>query len=225
MSLQPGWRTFKKMMKFWLSPHGPEAASRRMKEICMGWGGKYQRTHDEYRAIPQGWDAESLLAEHRRLNGRGSIELGASMADLSPHRRYLRTMYYIAEKLETGDLASIELAVRYIELHYIGSYAGYIRALLARRLKHAPLSREQRARLARHFYGLLKTEERCGEFSVYISLWRRIIAPGEILAVKSLVDERGPQDKAFGEKLLQRLGIGTRSGRPDRPRPATDLDA
>jgi hypothetical protein len=191
----------------------------------MGWGGKYQRTHDEYHAIPQGWDEESLIAEYRRLNGRGSIGPGESIVNLSPWRRYWHTMYYIASELETGDLASIELAVRYIELHYIGSYAGYIRGLLARRLKHAPLSREQRARLARHFYGLLEAEERCGEFSAYISLWRRIIAPGEILAVKSLVDERGPQDKKFGEKLLQRLGHGTRSGRPDRPRPATDLDS
>jgi hypothetical protein len=127
------------------------------------------------------------------------------MVDLPLWRRYRHTMYHIASELETGDLASIELALRYIELHYIGSYAGYTRALLARRLKHAPLSREQRARLTRHFYALLETEERSAVFSIYIGLWRRIIAPGEILAVKSLVNERGPQDKKLGEKLLQRL--------------------
>jgi hypothetical protein len=191
----------------------------------MPWGGKYQRTHDEYQAVPQGWDAESLVAEHRGLNGRGSIELSAPRDDLSPRQRYLRTMYYIAEKLKTRDLASIELAVRYIELHYIGSYAGYIRALLARRLKHAPLSREQRARLARHFYSLLAAEERCREFGDYIGLWRRIIAPAEILAVKALVEECGPKDKKFGETLLQKLGIGTRSGRQDRARPPANLDS
>jgi hypothetical protein len=191
----------------------------------MGWGGKYQRTQDEYHAIPEGWDEDSLLAEYRRLNGSGSIEPGAPIVDPSPWRRYRHILYYIASAVGKGDLAGIELAVRYIELHYIGSYAGYIRALLARRLKHAPLSREQRTRLARHFYGLLEAEERCAEFSVYISLWRRIIAPAEILAVKSLVDERGPQEKKFGEKLLQRLGHGTRSGRRDRPRPPADLDS
>ena len=191
----------------------------------MPWGGKHQRTHDEYQAVPPGWDAESLVAEHRRLNGSGSIELGASMDGVPPRQRYLRTMYYIAEKLKTRDLASIELAVRYIELHYIGSYAGYIRALLARRLKHAPLSREQRARLARHFYGLLAAEERCREFGDYIGLWRRIIAPGEILAVKALVDACGPEDKKFGDMLLQKLGSGARPGRPDRPRPGTHPDS
>jgi hypothetical protein len=52
----------------------------------MGWGGKYQRTHDEYHAVPEGWDEESLLAEYRRLNGRGSVEPAAPM-----HRAHSRT--------------------------------------------------------------------------------------------------------------------------------------
>jgi len=189
----------------------------------ISWGGRHQRTSDDYRAIPQGWDEESLVAEHCRLNGTGGIRPGLS-AGSDPWHRYRQTMYYIAYRVSTGDLASIELAVRFIELHYIGSYAGYIRALLARRLKHARLSREQRARLALHFHGLLAADERCHEFSVYIGLWRRIIAPAEILAVKALVDDSAPEDREFGEQLLRKLGHGTRSGRPDRPRPPLDLD-
>ena len=94
--------------------------------------------------------------------------------------QYRQALYRVADGTRANDPACIELAVRYIELRHIGSYSGYIRARLARALKHAELSEGHRARLHSHFRNLFLRREWSGEFTEYFRLWRRIIRDEEL---------------------------------------------
>jgi hypothetical protein len=85
----------------------------------------------------------------------------------------------VADGVAQDDPACIELAVRFIELRYIGSYSGFIREKLARRLGHATLTSDQVARLNRHFRDLVVNDERTHELRAYLRLWRRIMSQAE----------------------------------------------
>lgn len=142
-----------------------------------------------YHGVPKGWLARELIQEHARLGGSHDIagpdasEPGAP--SWLPARydwlQYRKTLYRIADGMLAGDAACVELAVRFIELRHIGSYSGFIRAKLSRRLKHCSLSAKQRERLHAHFSGLVMRGDRCDEFRNYLGLWRRLISPSELL--------------------------------------------
>lgn len=101
-----------------------------------------------YHGMPTGWHAEEVFAEHTRLGGTFDLsgpqatEPGAPswMPDRNAWLQYRETLHRIADGVNVDDPACVELAVRYLELRYIGSYSGYIRSLLSRHLKHATLS-------------------------------------------------------------------------------------
>lgn len=153
-----------------------------------------------YHAVPAGWRAEEIVREHARLGGSFQLHVPAPVEVPSPHAvpeqdgwlHYKLTVHRLAEGVRAGDPACIELAVRYIALHYIGSYAGYLRARLARALKHAPLQESQRRALHEHFAALYLRGEYTHEFSEYLRLWARIVRPEEraafILSLRALPD-------------------------------------
>jgi hypothetical protein len=89
-------------------------------------------------------------------------------------------LHRVGDGILEGDSACVEIAVRYIVLRYIGSYSGFLRQTLARRLKHATLNEDQRRRLCTHFAQLVIDGERTDEFREYVKLWRKIAATGEI---------------------------------------------
>ena len=82
-----------------------------------------------YHGIPKGWSARELLAEHARLGG--TYDIGArkppnlALHSWLPERKawlqYRQTLYRIADRVRADDPACVELAIRYIELRYIGS--------------------------------------------------------------------------------------------------------
>ncbi len=111
------------------------------------------------------------MATHRRLGGVYAI---GGNEDGEGWFAYKRSMYRVADGVKAGDRACVELAIRYIELHHIGSYSGYIRALLARRLKHVELTEDQKRRLIHHFEQIVANRDYRQEFRDYKKLWRRI---------------------------------------------------
>ena len=161
-----------------------------------------------YHGVPKGWRASDIVAEHRQLNGTHDLhgpeatEPGAPswMPDRYAWLQYRETLYRVADGVLMNDAACIELAIRYIELRYIGSYSGFVRALLARRLKHASFTEAQRKRLHQHFAELVENDERTEEFREYVKLWRRIISDVEVAAVSARL--RG---QANGEAKVQQL--------------------
>ncbi|HET6804971.1 MAG TPA: hypothetical protein VFH59_05940 [Frateuria sp.] len=140
-----------------------------------------------YHGVPAGWRAEDIVQEHARLGGCFPLRVPAPIEVPSLHAvpeqdgwlHYRLTVHRLAEGVRASDPACIELAVRYIQLHYIGSYAGYLRARLARALKHAPLQESQRRVLHQHFAALSLRGEHTHEFPEYLKLWRRIVRPEE----------------------------------------------
>jgi hypothetical protein len=142
------------------------------------WGGKHDLTFAEYHSVPSKWSAIGIAAQHAAL--RGTFDLGFSLEELGPpHPRAHESMWYrISDGIRACDESCKELAVRFIEDRFISSYSGFARARMARALKSAALSADQKARLSRHFLALLEAGDRTEEFPEYLRLWSRI-APEE----------------------------------------------
>ena len=164
---------------------------------------RHGKSFEEYHSVPEGWDQESVLAAHEALHGTFDLQPMLVPQNYDPWLKYRGALYAIAEGVSSGDRASAELAVRFIELQFVGSYAGFVRELLARRLKHVELTQEQRQRLSAHFLSLLETGVHCQEFHEYLGLWRQFISEAELARVEQLVARRA--ESRFGSKVLSRL--------------------
>ena len=167
---------------------------------------------DVYHGVPKGWRAAEIVVEHKALGGTFDItgpdatEPGAPswLPDRAGWLQYRQTLYRIADGVLMDDPACVELAVRFIVLRYIGSYSGFVRSLLARRLKHARINASQRLRLHEHFSDLILDKERTQEFREYIPLWRLVATEAQVSAlVKQLRKYSDGEPRA--QWLLSRL--------------------
>jgi hypothetical protein len=189
-----------------------------------------------YHGVPKGWYAQQIVAEHAQLGGTFDLncpeatEPGAPswMPERHAWLQYRQALYRLADGILAQDAACVELAIRYIELRYIGSYSGFVRSLLSRRLKHASLSKEQKTRLHRHFAGLVKDDERTEEFRDYVKLWRQIVTDEELETLAGAL-RAGPTGEAKAQHLfellrpnptLNRTGRQAASGSSTLARPA-----
>lgn len=146
-----------------------------------------------YHGVPKGWHSDQIVVQHKALLGfyaigdftlSGSWDGPAWLPERYQWALYTETLRRVADGVYAGDDACVELAIRYIELRYIGSYSGFLRERLARALKIASMSDEQKARLNRHFLCLVFRRE-YGEFRMYRRLWARTITSavlGELTA-------------------------------------------
>lgn len=167
------------------------------------YGGRFKVSLETYHGVPAGWSKTKLIATHRALGGVFMItspeatEPGAPswLPDRKNWLQYRATLYKIAKGVRAKDPACIELAVRYIELRYIGSYSGYIRTRLARGLKHASLSAEQKERLDRVFLSMVKSRDYTCEFREYVKVWQRIASPEAIEFIRSLAAKHPPDNQ------------------------------
>ncbi|WP_196137188.1 hypothetical protein [Aliikangiella sp. G2MR2-5] len=137
---------------------------------------------EEYHGVPKGWSKDELVKTHLALGGEFDISPGEISEPGAPSwlpdrynwLQYRATLYKIAEGVKSCDKACLELAVRYIELNYFGSYSGFIRERLARNLKNKPLNRLQVERLCRHFQNQIENKQCFQEFREYLKLWKLI---------------------------------------------------
>lgn len=135
-----------------------------------------------YHGVPKGWSRSELVALHESLGGIFPIaaveatEPGAPswMPDRYNWLQYRETLRGIAKGIKAGEPASIELAIRYIELNYFGSYSGFLRARFARLLKSQNLSKKQITRLKKHFEFLIKNKKCFEEFKEYNKLRKKL---------------------------------------------------
>jgi len=118
------------------------------------------------------------------------------------------------------DPACIELAIRYIELRYIGSYSGFVRSLLSRHLKHASLTPQQRERLHHHFRDLLLSGERSIEFNDYFKLWRLIITEEQKRELLKQIEAKGEEAVNWVSKNLQPNKMPLQTSQPGARRGA-----
>ena len=152
-----------------------------------------------YHGVPKGWYATEIIAEHARLGGNCDVsgpeatEPGAPswMPERKAWLQYRATLYRVADGVKANDPACVELAIRYIEMRYIGSYSGFVRSLLSRRLKSASLTLKQVKRLHHHFRCLLLSGERTVEFNDFFKLWRLLITEEQKKALLREFEARG----------------------------------
>jgi hypothetical protein len=165
-----------------------------------------QLTVEHYHGVPVGWAADILFARHKKLGGWfplsdfmiGPWSAPSFMSQRHEWLRYRTTLGRVALGIRAGDLACVELAVQYIELRYIGSYSGYLRAKLARALKSAELTAKQKQRLDAHFLNIVTERDYTGEWQSYRALWGRFIDRKTLDAV--IAHFATFQDKGRGHK-------------------------
>ncbi len=168
------------------------------------YGGRFRVSLETYHGVPKGWSKAELVAAHHNLGGSFSIdgaeatEPGAPewLPDRKNWLQYRATLYRIAEGVRANDIACVELAVRYIELRYIGSYSGFIRALFARALKSAALTAHQIERLNRVFLTIVENHDYTEEFKEYVKLWQRIASPESIKKLEALAASHQSDSRA-----------------------------
>lgn len=176
------------------------------------FGGKYCVPLEVYHGVPPDWTASRILAEHERLGGVFNLHGPRATEPGSPNwlpdrnnwLQYRAALRRLATGVRANDPACVELAVRYIELRYIGSYSGYLRALLSRSLKNATLTNSQKNRLIEHFLNLVVREERTEEFREYIKLWRKLISKNELSDIEAKVNKM-PNGQAKAAWLIPQL--------------------
>jgi Arc/MetJ-type ribon-helix-helix transcriptional regulator len=135
-----------------------------------------------YHGVPSGWSKAEIVSLHKALGGSFEIDSGEvsepGAPSWIPNRynllQYRKSLYEIGNGVKKGDKACIELAIRYIETGYFGSYSGFIKERLARLLKPQELSKQQIARLKSHFKRLVKNKRCLQEFREYKKLANRI---------------------------------------------------
>ncbi len=167
-----------------------------------------------YHGVPSGWRAGEIRREHSKMKGTFELDGPEATETGAPsfmiHRydwlQYRATLYRVGFGVRAGDLACVEIAIRFIELHHIGSYSGYVRARLARSLKSASLDDAQKRRLDRHFSGLILENEKTDEFREYARLWSRFITPERHAALLLNLKDQ-PDGEARAEWLTAILRI------------------
>ena len=168
---------------------------------------------DVYHGVPRGWRAGEIRREHSKLGGTydldgpDALEPGAPsfLPDRYKWLQYRQTLYRVVEGVRQGDLACVEIAVRYIELHHVGSYSGYVRVRLARALKSAALSEAQKRRLHDHLSAMIIKQEKVDEFKDYLKLWRLFVGADRKSALLAKVRSM-PAGDARADWLSSRLG-------------------
>ncbi|HEX6591850.1 MAG TPA: hypothetical protein VF050_07615 [Moraxellaceae bacterium] len=173
-------------------------------------GGRYRIPVAQYQAVPSGWTAPEIQGMQDMLRGGFALNVAGAddpygpawMKDRKGWPMYRATLDRVVAGLKAGDAGCREIALRYIELRYIGSCSGYLRGRMAKVLRRdaAALDARQRRRLEDHFLLLLERGEHTHEFQQYLRLWRAIASDKTVGRLRrvAMTDER----RAW---LMQRL--------------------
>ena len=159
-----------------------------------------------YHGVPAGWSADEIFAEHKALSGTFPIDdfkIGkwaapSWMTQRFEWLRYRQTLLRVADGVRAHDAACVEIAIRYICLRHIGSKSGFIRGKLARSLKTAVLTDEQKKRLNRHFLEIVRQRDYTQEFHEYSKLWEQIIDTHCLNAVVAHFGQHHPDGSGDG---------------------------
>ena len=160
-----------------------------------------------YHGVPAGWRVEEIIVRYKTLHG--PLEK-LTIDDISPVQSqwtqgqnlwvgYANALVFIGDGIVRNDHACVELAIDYIILDHFGSGSGYAPSRFARRLKHAQLDKQQKARLCAHFERLCQSRTRRYEFRHYRMLWQRIVPPDEWLSLTTIYPFLDTQSAAYLE--------------------------
>jgi hypothetical protein len=124
------------------------------------------------------WSRREILARYQRL----AAEIGIEPRDLSPleysdgrgrHWVY-PVMNKVIEGIEAGDPACVRLGIEFIEEDAKFPFGKILKSNTARALRRASLSEEQKERIRRRVFGMLRSANVPREFREYAKLVRKI---------------------------------------------------
>jgi hypothetical protein len=123
------------------------------------------------------WSRGEILARYARY----AAEMGIVARDLSPmeHSERGRNWVYpvmdkVIEGIEAGDLACVRLGIEFIEEDAKFPFGKRLKSNAARALRRASLSDEQKQRIRRRVFGLLRAGHIPHEYREYAKLVRKI---------------------------------------------------
>jgi hypothetical protein len=152
------------------------------------------------------WSVASVTARYAALR----VQLGGTSDFALQPRVYTNpggmTWIYnimegVADGVQRGDQACIELAIGYIEDNIMASYTGYIRERMARSLRRAPLSKSQQTRLANVFLSQLISGNLHKEYREYIRLFRTM----GVADFRTTIEKQRASAKAYIRRAAERL--------------------
>ena len=164
------------MPQKWLhcvAPDGADAPPFGQALVVQVHKSSHTESLENYHGVPEGWSKKEILGEYANLDGQFSIDgpdatepgAPAFLPDRFSWLQYRETLRRIGDGVRENDHGCIELAIRYIELNYFGSYSGYICARLARTLKNKEISTSQKNRLRESHRRRIDSKECFEEFS------------------------------------------------------------
>jgi hypothetical protein len=130
----------------------------------------------DYNGVGQ-WSRAEILARYARY----VAEMGIVPRDLSPMEHSERgrqwvypVMMKVIDGIERGDLACVRLGVEFIEEDCKFPFGKTLKSNAARALRRAPLSEEQKERIRRRVFGLLRAGHIPHEYREYARLVRKV---------------------------------------------------
>jgi hypothetical protein len=154
------------------------------------------------------WSRAEILSRYTRY----VVEIGIVPRDISPMehaergRRWVYpVMMKVIDGIEAGDLACVELGVEFIEEDTKFPFGKTLKSNTARALRRAHLSNEQKQRIRRRVFGLLRAGHIPHEYREYARLVRKIgFEASEVPAV----DVSNPYVARFRSYFEQAGGAG-----------------
>ena len=123
------------------------------------------------------WSRAEILARYARY----AVDLGIVPRDLSPmehSERGRHWVYPVMEKviagIEAGDPACVRLGIEFIEEDAKFTFGKILKSNTARALRRASLSDEQRGRVRRRVFSMLRAGHLPHEFREYAKLVKKI---------------------------------------------------
>ena len=166
------------------------------------------------------WSREAILDRYARY----AAELGSADRDLSPlehteqgRRWVFPVMNEVIAGIEAGDPACVRLGLEFIEEDAKFTFGKILKSNTARALRRAPLTDEQRHRIRRRVFAMLRAGHVPHEFREYAKLVRTIgFAPADIGTVPGTSDRvsrfRAYFEAAARHVVDQPAGAGSDSG-------------
>ena len=122
------------------------------------------------------WSEMTVLQQFENLHSKNHshFELNAEPVHNKHFIHIPSIMPQVATGLLVNNYACIELSIEFIKDNIMESGSGYLRALMARRLKSCPLEERQASNLRRIFFTQLKNGKMHQEYKEYIKLFKKI---------------------------------------------------
>ena len=132
---------------------------------------------DSYYNPPKEWSYESIVSRYLNFNNTAHGDSSISFEGVEKYPELIRikkTLHMISDELKSKDPAAIDISVSFVASPVYFHYSGYIRATMARRLKHCSLNIQQKRTLINGIERLIENRQTSHEFKEIKALYMKV---------------------------------------------------